>query len=149
MRRLFFYLSANSIEIFSTHRLQSYNIFIKIISLDYISFLFGSNSQNQIYLTIPGVFNYYLDFIYNFGFISLIPILFLIIYTIKEVIINPKILRILKVEDLIIFLIIFYMIFIDSFIRTSFKQPYLGIILFILWGILISKLSSFKKNDNI
>ena len=69
------------------HRYQSYVIFLDEIFKNFKNFFFGSNVNNSIYLEVHRIFNYYLDFIYNFGFLSLLPLIILIYLTINVVMI--------------------------------------------------------------
>lgn len=98
----------------------------------------------------PSAHNYYLDFIYNFGFLALLPMLMLLVYTLtfvyrfrKEVCSSTSL---LSLSAVVLFLII-----IDNALMVGLRQPYSGIFIFFLWGILISKLkqNSFKANNVI
>jgi|GEM_PF-5670418 hypothetical protein len=42
-------------------------------------------------------------------------------------------------------IIVFFFIFIDNFLKVSFRQPYSGMVTFFLWGLLLSRLSIAKK----
>ena len=82
--------------------------------------------------------NYYLDLIYNFGFISSLPILALVAYTLfllwrrravsgRAVMWNAA--------------VVLYLVVVDNNFKVSFRQPYPGIITFFLWGLLIQQMS--------
>lgn len=126
-------------DIFLHYRTVVYHTYLTEIFNTSENFLLGSNLNNELYKDLPGVFNYYLDFIYNFGFISFLPILFLIILTLKKTfklknfIFNNKI-------NLALFFVIILILFVDSFLKVSLKQPYIGIIIFFIWGIYFSRL---------
>lgn len=113
---------------------------------NYELFLFGSNLNNELYLSQIGVFNFYIDYVYNFGFLSLIPFLFLISYTIIKTYRLKKIIFKNNLNYVLFYLFIF-IIFIDSFLRTGLKQPFIGIIYYLIWGIYLSKLHIKRKNE--
>lgn len=88
--------------------------------------------------------NYYLDFIYNFGMVGLLPILALIVFTAyktgaeyRQVICNSNLLFPL--------LSIIFLLFIENIFYMGLKQPYPGILSFFLWGIYLSRLNQHKK----
>ena len=95
--------------------------------------------NNLIYLEVPGIFNYYLDFIYNFGFLSLLPLIILIYLTIKFSYDLKNQIN-FNFENTLFFSLFLYMVFIDSNLRVAFKQPYAGVILYFYWGLYISKI---------
>lgn len=87
--------------------------------------------------------NYYLDLIYNFGFISFIPMLILIVATLSGVYRNRK--DIVASPELMgITIVVLYLLFVENMLKVGMRQPYPGIFTFFLWGILISKLSVFS-----
>jgi len=132
---------------FISHRTHWYSLYFLEITSSIKTFFLGSNIENELYKITPGVFNYYLDFIYNFGFISIIPLLLLIFITIVKVIKHIKI-NVISSENLFIIVVLIVVVSIDSFLKVSLKQPYIGIILFFLWGICFSSLSIKLKNKN-
>ena len=81
--------------------------------------------------------NWYLDMIYNFGLISVIPTFLLIAYTshlawqLKEKLPN---------ETLWLVAIVFYLVVVDNNLKVTLRQPYPGIFAYFLWGLLLSKL---------
>ena len=131
---------------FMTHRIEWYNTYFLEITSSIKGFVFGSNIENELYKITPGVFNYYLDFIYNFGFISIIPLLLLILLTIQKIIKQIKN-NVISSENLFIIVVLIVILFIDSFLKVSLKQPYIGIIIYFLWGICLSNLSKKLKNS--
>ena len=118
------------IDIFLHYRTVVYHAYLIEIFNTSGNFLLGSNLNNELYKNLPGVFNYYLDFIYNFGFISFAPILLLIIITFKKTF-NLKNFIFSNKINLALFFIIILILFIDSFLKVSLKQPYIGIIVFL------------------
>ncbi len=87
----------------------------------------------------PSAYNYYLGLVYNFGLIALLPFMYLIIFTIiklhhakREVLSSPAFIALAA-------LVLFYLL-IDNSLNVSLRQPYPGIIMFFLWGTLLSRL---------
>jgi len=89
---------------------------------------------------IPSAQNYYLDLLYNFGLLALLPLIYLVIYTIKLYRANYQNGR-LQYNTIGLAVIVFFFILIDNSTKVSFRQPYSGIIIFFLWGVLLSRLS--------
>ncbi|MGP1717934.1 MAG: hypothetical protein ACTS9Y_12215 [Methylophilus sp.] len=88
--------------------------------------------------------NYYLDFIYNFGVVGLLPLFALIVFTVyktwteyRQVICNSHLLYPL--------LSIVFLLFIENTFYMGLKQPYPGILSFFLWGIYLSRIDQPKK----
>lgn len=116
------------------------------------SALFGHTTRPDRQLH-PSAYNYYLDFIYNFGLIPFIPLLLLIIYTLKRSLSfycgaksnNKQDIMILTLSG-----IVFFLILIDNLFNVSLRQPYSGVFTFFLWGLLINKLNqSNLKGNNV
>ena len=85
------------------------------------------------------VHNYYIDLLYNYGLISLIPILVLIAYTFALLYRHRS--RVLSSPDIMILsLTVMYLIIIDNSIKVGLRQPYPGIFTFFVWGMLTAKL---------
>ncbi|MDO8805210.1 MAG: glycosyltransferase family 4 protein [Elusimicrobiota bacterium] len=100
--------------------------------------LFGHSAvpQRNVY---PSAHNYYLDILYNFGFVTLLPVLLLILYTLRltwdkrmEVLRHPQLLG--------LGFIVFFLIFVENSFKVGLRQPYSGIYSFFLWGLFISHL---------
>lgn len=81
--------------------------------------------------------NWYIDMIYNFGLISVLPILMLIFYT---VFLCWKSRANMPSETVWLIAIVFYLAVIDNNFKVTFRQPYPGIFSFFLWGLLLSRL---------
>lgn len=128
---------------FKTIYISNLNFLFEISqSAEYL--FFGSNISNKLYLSEKGTFNYYLDYIYNFGLISLIPMLFLIYYTIETTYkLRHKIFK--NFSNHILFFLFLFIIFIDSFLRTGLKQPFIGIVYYFIWGIYLSRMRTTSK----
>jgi hypothetical protein len=97
----------------------------------------------------PSAYNYYLDFGYNFGLLAMIPLFWLIFYTLK--LIRQFATTNAYYDKGNVFLLftlsgmVLYLLFVDNSLKVSLRQPYSGIFTFFLWGLLISKLSYSNK----
>ncbi len=81
--------------------------------------------------------NWYLDMAYNFGVISLIPVIVLIVYTFYLLWRRKKSLP----QDICwLAAIVFYLVLLDSNLKVTLRQPYPGIFAFFMWGKLLSVL---------
>lgn len=93
----------------------------------------------------PSAHNYYLDFIYSFGFIALLPMLLVLVYTLT-LIYRSRANIFSSTSLLALASIVLFLIAIDNALKVGFRQPYSGIFIFFLWGVLISKLNqNFSK----
>jgi len=81
--------------------------------------------------------NWYLDMAYNFGIISLLPVIFLSSYTVYLLWQRRKTLTavIFWLTAIVIYLVIF-----DSNFKVTLRQPYPGIFTYFMWGMLLSSL---------
>lgn len=108
-------------------------------------FLMGSSevADRQQY---PSAHNYYLDFIYNFGFVALLPIFYLIWCTIRLCVCNFQ--RIWA-SPLLSSLtgVVLFLLFADNGLKVGMRQPYPGIVTFFLWGLLIALLLKVKERS--
>jgi len=110
-------------------------------------FLFG-NVQRPSRNEMPSAHNYYLDLIYNYGFISLIPFIFLIGYTVNQMYRQRH--RLLESPEYLgLAVVVTYIIFVDNFVKVGLRQPYSGIFTFFIWGILLSKMVLKKDESKI
>ena len=132
------------INMFLDYRISWYQTYFSEILKNPESFLLGSNINNELYKNLPGIFNYYLDFIYNFGFLSIIPLLILIFLTIKKTY-NLRKSFYKNYTYLSLFFVLMLILFVDSFLKVSLKQPYIGIIIFFTWGVYYSNLKKFDR----
>lgn len=85
----------------------------------------------------PSAHNYYLDFIYNFGALALLPLIGLISYTAFKTIQQVNYIW-QKPELICLVLIIFFLLLIDNSLKVSLRQPYPGIVSFFMWGVLLA-----------
>jgi hypothetical protein len=92
-----------------------------------------------------GADSYYLDLVYNFGVFACLPLLALLFYTI----VRSSQQR--AGDDSMVWLlaIVLYFVMIDSNLKVTLLQPYSGIVVFFLWGILLSKLNSRTREHSI
>ena len=132
------------IDTFLKYKINYYQTYYLEITKNINNFLFGSNAVGELYNNISGIFNYYLDFIYNFGFLAITPLFALIFLTIRNTYKTRKLL-ILDKYNLSLFLIILIILFIDSFLKVSLKQPYIGIIIYFIWGVYYSRIKNLNK----
>lgn len=95
--------------------------------------------------TYPSAHNYYLDLIYNFGIISIFPILWLFMYTLKYIfIIRWEIL--LSIPVIGITLSTLFLIQIANNFKVGLRHPHPGKYSFFLCGVLLSILLVMQKN---
>ncbi len=91
----------------------------------------------------PSAHNYYLDMLYHFGFVALLPVLGLIFATGWMVFSARRSIR--SHFNLVgLLVVVVFLVGIDNMLKVGMRQPYSGIITFFLWGILISALSGLK-----
>lgn len=86
--------------------------------------------------------NWYLDIAHTFGVIALLPILFLIAYTIKL----TWVLRSgISSETWWLVGVVAFFVLIDSNFKVTLRQPYPGIFIFFLWGMLFKQFESLQQ----
>ena len=81
--------------------------------------------------------NWYIDIVYNFGLLGLIPILVLMSYTVT---LCWRRRMSLQAETWWLAAIVFYLVIIDSNFKVTLRQPYPGIFAYFMWGLLLSRL---------
>jgi hypothetical protein len=87
--------------------------------------------------SIPSAHNYYLDLVYNFGFVALIPFLYLIFFTLKELFLCYR--RGVSNHGFWWLAgIVLFFILVDNSFKVGLRQPYPGMVMFFLWGVLLS-----------
>jgi len=92
----------------------------------------------------PSAHNYYLDFIYNFGFLAFLPLLGLVAFTVYSAVRNT--LRIWASSEVLgVMGVVLFLLLADNMLKVGMRQPYPGIITFFLWGIVLSILVGFRK----
>ncbi len=102
------------------------------------AFLFGRESHPDRNL-YPSAHNYWLDVLYNFGALALLPLIILLLETLRslwwrrtDILANPVLLGTVMA--------VVYLLLGESMISTGMRQPYSGIITFFVWGLLITRL---------
>lgn len=98
----------------------------------------------------PSAHNYYLDFIYNFGVVAVLPILILLIYTCALIFKYRR--AIYLSPDMVgLCFVTLFLLLIDNSLKVGLRQPYPGIFTFFLWGLLFSRLQDLnnKKKSQI
>ena len=92
----------------------------------------------------PSAHNYYLDLVYNFGFLSLLPILGLLVLTfVKVYTFRDRIFSNTGLTGLTI--LVLFLLLVDNSFKVGLRQPYPGIITFFLWGLLLNRLLGLKN----
>ncbi|WP_460139899.1 hypothetical protein [Pseudomonas sp. S2_E01] len=124
-------------------RLAYWNYYLIEVFDNFRSFWLG-HEQAPDRSKIPSAHNYYLDFIYNFGFLAVLPILGLISFTIYSVIRNASRIwassEVLGATGVVVFLLLA-----DNMLKVGMRQPYPGILTFFLWGVVIAILVEMKR----
>ncbi|TLP61155.1 MULTISPECIES: hypothetical protein [Pseudomonas] len=122
-----------------TERLVYWRFYFDGIRESGQAFLFG-HAQAPSRGAYPSGHNYYLDFVYNFGFIALLPLLGLALFTSYQVLKNFSRVfadpHLLAVAGVVVFLLL-----IDNSFKVGMRQPYPGIVSFFLWGVLLAGLA--------
>jgi hypothetical protein len=127
-----------------TERIGTWDYYTKNIVTNPRVFLFG-HAVPPDRAKYPSAHNYYLDYIYNFGLIALVPIFALIAYTFaliyrhrRDILFSPGLFGLCMVT--------LFLILVDNSLKVSLRQPYPGIFSFFLWGALLSKLIDLNKS---
>jgi hypothetical protein len=81
--------------------------------------------------------NWYLDFTYSFGLISLLPMLALIAFTAQLVWRRRKS---IPGQTWWLAAMVAFLVLVDSNFKVTLRQPYPGIFAYFLWGLLLSRL---------
>ena len=88
----------------------------------------------------PSAYNYYLNVLYNFGLIALLPFLFVLFYTARLQALATRRLMYCEPQMLVISASMIYFLLGQSFISVVLQQPYPAIFIFFLWGGYLSRL---------
>jgi hypothetical protein len=98
-------------------------------------------------LKFPNVYNYYLDMVYNFGIIAIIPLLVVFGYTVRVAYLAKR--NFFTNSALLGHLfVLFFLLVIDNSTQVSLRQPYSGVFTFFIWGLLIARLSKINIIKN-
>jgi hypothetical protein len=93
--------------------------------------------QRQI---APSAHNYYLDLVANFGLLGIVPTVALIFITLYRLIASKKERRPLNSGSLALIGILLYLIVFHNSLTVALRQPFPGILIFFLWGLLLKRL---------
>jgi hypothetical protein len=127
-------------------RIESWRYYLHGILSDPSTFLLGHNVPPDRKMW-PSAHNYYLDFIYNFGFIAALAIIGLVVFTVIQLYQNRQhILTPSAMSGLTI--VVLFLLIPDSLLKVGMRQPYPGIITFFLWGLLLARLKSLRTTGN-
>jgi hypothetical protein len=132
----------NSAEPAAKERKEYWRFYANSIIESHSTLLWGHNKSPDRY-SYPSAHNYYLDYAYHFGIIALLPLIYLIMYTVKSLYTNR--LYIVKNPIIGIAFVCLFFILIDSIFKVGFRQPYPGIYMFFIWGVLLSRLHVIKS----
>ncbi|MDY6792865.1 MAG: hypothetical protein SWH54_16495 [Thermodesulfobacteriota bacterium] len=125
-------------------RFKDWKLYSTSITENRESFFLGHKKPFDRSVT-TSAHNYYLDFVYNFGFLALLPLLFLIGYSLYLAFkFRDKIIRSERLLGLC--MIVFFLVLVDNNFKVTLRQPYPGILTFFLWGVLLSRLLSLGKD---
>lgn len=87
----------------------------------------------------PSAHNYWLDALYNFGMLAVLPLLVLATWTVHiawrhryAILANPLLLGTAAAAG--------YLLLVENMLKVGMRQPYPGIITFFIWGLLIARL---------
>ena len=117
-------------------RLEYWHFYLEGILEGPSEFAFGHPKRPDRNST-PSAHNYYLDLIYNFGFITFIPFLYLIIFTLKEIFLCYRH-GVPNKGFWWLSSIVLFFILVDNSFKVGLRQPYPGMVMFFLWGVLLS-----------
>lgn len=108
------------------------------------SFLFGHATRPDRNLH-PNAHNYWLDAVYSFGMLAILPLIALLSTTARlvwkqyaQVLSDPVLLGTTMAAG--------YLVLVESMFNVGMRQPYPGIITFFILGLLIARLRSGKTN---
>lgn len=109
--------------------------------------LFGHRKQPDR-SQYPSAHNYFLDFIYNFGVLALLPMLAAIAYILTMLYRSRR--NIHESPGLLsLSMVVFFLFLVENSLKVGLRQPYPGIITFFLMGILISRLSEINQSGRL
>lgn len=119
-------------------RLSFWDFYSRGITESVGSFFFGHAhllDRNDF----PSAYNYYFDFVYSFGMLAVLPLLGAVVFTFYCVVRNFS--RISSSSGLGgLFVVVLFLLFVENSLQVGMRQPYSGIAIFFLWGVLLSSL---------
>ena len=140
----------SAIPVSVSDRLEEWRYHTKSATKSIRAFVFGQDSSSDRKIH-PSAHNYWLDLLYNFGALSLIPLFVLLLWT-SSVLWKWRSI-VMKSSPLFgLAMATGYLVLIENMFKVGMRQPYPGIITFFIWGLLISRLESLaseKGTDSI
>ena len=121
-----------------THRLDDWKLYRDWITESSRTILMGHVEPPPREIK-TSAHNWYLDFVYNFGLLALLPLVALIGFTGWALARHRKVLR---AQTLWLAALVAFMVLIDSNFKVTLRQPYPGIFAYFLWGLLLSRLQN-------
>src|SRR5260370_15542561 len=91
--------------------------------------------------------NYFLDFIYNFGFIGLLPLLGLLAYTLA-LLVQERDAMIRNPGSFGLVLVVLFLLLVDNNFKVSLRQPYSGIFTFFLWVVMLARVGGVRRDES-
>lgn len=128
-------------------RLYYWNIYMAGIFESAGSFLFGHNHLPPL-LEVRSAYNYYMGLIYSFGVIAWIPLMALLSYTIT-LIYQQRHSVMWSSGSIALAVVVLFFVCIENSFKVSLRQPYPGMIIFFMWGVLLTRLLETKSNPLI
>lgn len=122
-------------------RLEIWSHYAAAIMQSPRTFLLGKNQPPEREAW-TSAHNFYLDFTYNFGVLSILPILALLAWTAYLVFTNRADVYESRAHFGLCF-VVFALLLFENNMKVGLRMPYSGIITFFLWGLLLARLNSF------
>lgn len=120
--------------------LEHWEFYINGICESWASALFGHATAPERGI-FPSALNYYLDFAYNFGLLGLLPLVLLALYSLSVVCGRWRQFWAFSGYTGLVMVVVF-MLVLDSTFKVGLRQPYSGVIMFFLWGLLLAVISA-------
>lgn len=125
---------------------ERWMFYIEGITSSWTSALLGHASP-PVREQYPSALNYYLDFAYNFGILGLLPLVLLVIYTFASVYRQRRVLW-GNASIMGLALVVIFALTLDCALKVGLRQPYSGITMFFLWGLLLAMLEQSRANTS-
>ena len=104
--------------------------------------LFGQSAPPDRAI-FSSAYSYYLDLTYNFGLLGLFPLLVLIFYTVFSIFRGYR--EIWRRSDIVgVVGVLLFMVLVDNSLTVGLRQPYSGIFVFFLWGVVLAQLHALR-----
>ena len=122
-------------------RFEIWNHYARAILQNPRTFLLGKDQPPERDMW-TSAHNFYLDFTYNFGVLSILPILALLAWMGYLVFTNRA--DVYESRELFgLCFVVFALLLFENNMKVGLRMPYSGIITFFLWGLLLARLNSF------